>query len=219
MTQRYFKPARLLPALLLYGALMPRHAAQADAATEAQLRAALQQATTQIAQLEDQLANLQAEQAPNAAMINTLQAQLKALKQQGAAPATTAPAGAPADEAKQLAALQRRLAAETAALGKTQAGYQQAASTANANATANQQLTAQLTTLKAQQKSCELNNAALYKTANEILTQLAHRDTLWGNFSSAEPFIGTERVKLQNIVQNDQDKIDNNVIQPGGAGQ
>ena len=207
-------PSKLI--LLLGLSVAPVHAALADATTEAQLRAALQQATTQIATLEDQVANLQAAQAPDQAMINALQAQVQTLKQQagtggGAAPAETTVQKAAAD--KQVAALNNRLAAQEAALGKAQAAYSQAATAANANAATNQQLTAQLAALRTQDDSCEVKNAALYKIGNQILDAYAHKDDLWGAIDK-EPFIGFERVKLQNIVQDDQDKLDDNQVNP-----
>ncbi len=207
--------------LLLGFSLIPWHAAFADATTEAQLRAALDQATSQIAPLENQVANLQAEQAPDQAQIEALQAQLQTLKQQGgpgggAAPAETAAQKASAD--KQVAALNGRLAAQAAALGKAQTAYNQAATAANANAATNQQLTAQLAALRTQNDSCTVKNADLYKIANQILDAYAHKDDLWGTIDK-EPFIGIERVKLQNTVQDEQEKLDDNQISQAGTGQ
>lgn len=194
-------------ACFLLLALTPWHAAHADAATEAQLRAALQQATTQNAQLADQLANLQATQAPNVAMINTLQAELQKLKQGGQPPATAA-------STTQAAAEKRKLEAEAAELGKTQAAYAQAASTAQAATTANAQLTEQLMAEKAKNNGCDAKNAALYALGNQILDAYAHKDDALSAFSNHEPFIGFARVKLQNIVQDDQDKLFQNQVNP-----
>jgi chromosome segregation ATPase len=184
---------------------LPWHAAFADATTEAQLRAALQQATTQIATLEDQVANLQAQQAPNAAMIKSLQVQLQTLTKNGAGAAESA-----ADKAKNdaaLAALKQQLAAQSATLDKTQSAYQQAASTASANASANTQLTAQLVALNAQIGSCNAKNADLFQLGNQILDAYARKDNVFGTLANHEPFIGFARVKLQNIVQHDRDKM------------
>jgi chromosome segregation ATPase len=225
MPQIFLKLARLmpsrpflLPALLLGIGLTPGKAAFADATTEAQLRAALQQATSQIADLENQLANLQAEQVPDQAQIAALQAQLQTLKQQGGG---AVPAASPAqkdDADKQVAELNERLAAQAAALDKAQAAYGQAATVANTNAAANQQLTAELAALRTQNSSCQIKNAALYQIGNQILDAYAHKDDLWGTIDK-EPFIGIERVKLQNTVQDDQEKLDNNQVVPDAAGQ
>jgi colicin import membrane protein len=216
------KPIRLLPArpffllaLLLCIGLAPGRAAFADATTEAQLRAALQQATTQIAQLQDQLANLQAEQAPSAALINTLQAKLQTLAKNGVGATETA-----ADKAKNdaaLTALNRQLAAQSATLNKTQSAYSQAAGAANAAAAANTQLTAQMTALNGQVNSCDTKNAALFALGNQILDAYSHKNDPLAMFANHEPFIGFARVKLQNIVQDDQDKLNENKINPPQA--
>ncbi len=196
--------------LLLLLAPMPWHAALADATTEAQLRTALQQATAQNAQLEDQLANLQASQAPNAAMVNTLQAELQRLKQQGGPSSPSATAASTA----QAAAQKRQLAAETLELGKTRTAYAQAAGAAQAAAAANAQLTAQLAAEKAKTNGCDAKNAALYALGNQILDAYAHKDDGLSAFANHEPFIGFARVKLQNIVQDDQDKLFENQVNP-----
>jgi chromosome segregation ATPase len=192
-------------------AALPWQAAWADATTEAQLRAALQNATTQIASLEDQVANLQASQAPNVATIEALRAKLQTLSQNGGGTAS------PADQAKNdkaLAALQKQLAAQTAALARTQAAYQQASTAASTTSAANTQLTAQLAALNKQLNTCDIKNAALYQTANQILDAYAHKDDVWGTAANREPFIGFKRVQLQNIVQDDQDKLDDNQLPP-----
>jgi chromosome segregation ATPase len=199
--------------------ILPWHAASADATTEAQLRAALQQATQQIATLENQVANQQASQAPEQALINSLQAQVQTLKQQegqGSTPAAAAPAVSAAQQAaadQQLAALNEKLAAQQAELGKVVTAYDQAATIANTDAAAGQRLTAQLQALKTQNDSCVAKNTALYKIGNQILDAYAHKDDLWGTIDK-EPFIGFARVKLQNIVQDDQNRLDDNQINP-----
>jgi chromosome segregation ATPase len=207
--------------ILLTGlAVFPWRPAFADSATEQQLRAALQQATTQIAQLQDQVANLQAQEAPDQAQIAALQAQLQTMKQQGGQAQGAESKAASAATDKQVAELNQRLAAQQAALGKASAAYSQAANIANTNAAANHQLTTQLTALKTRESNCEAENAELYKTGNTILDQLAHRGALWSSFSSVEPFVGIERVKLQNIVQDDQNKLDDNqLLPPNGNSQ
>jgi chromosome segregation ATPase len=190
---RYHQFHRFTRNLSKYGVIvcmvaLPWHAAFADATTEAQLRAALQQATTQIAQLEDQVANLQAAQAPNAAMINTLQAKLQAVKQQGASPAQKLAAQ------KQVTALNQQLARQQAALGKLQGAYSQAATAANTAAAQNTQLTAQMAALNTQLNSCTAKNAALFQLGTQILDAYAHKDDPLAMFANHEPFIGFARV-------------------------
>jgi chromosome segregation ATPase len=184
-----------------------RHEAYADATTEAQLRAALQSATSQIASLEDQVANLQASQAPNVAMIEALRAQLQ--KAGGGAGAA-----APAKNNAALAKLTKELAARNAELGKSQSEYQDAASGLAAETTANAALQSQLASLNKGLANCDAKNVQLYNIGNQILDAYSHKDDVFGTIADREPFIGFKRVQLQNIVQDDQDKLYDNQIIP-----
>jgi chromosome segregation ATPase len=199
--------------LILAGALLLPALAQADDATETALRAALQQATTQIADLENQVANLQAAQAPDTAMIEALKAQLQVLQKGGPAAAGGGTAK-PAND-KEVAALRRQLAARGAALSKSQAAYAAAAAAAADKAAANAQLTSQLAALNTRNNSCETKNAALFNLGNQILDAYSHKDDVFGVIANREPFIGFKRVQLQNIVQNDQQTMLDNQITPG----
>ena len=181
-----------------------QHAAYADAATAAALRAALQASTTQIATLEDQVANLQASQAPNVAMIEALRAQIKA-----GGGASESPAAKAKNDAA-LKALTRQVTTLNAGLGKSQTAYQ-------AEAAENAALKAQLATTNTSLSSCTAKNAQLFAIGNQILDAYSHKDDVLGAFANHEPFIGFKRVQLQNIVQDDQDKLYNNQINPAGA--
>jgi hypothetical protein len=57
----------------------------------------------------------------------------------------------------------------------------------------------------------------LFAIGNQILDAYSHKDDVLGAFANHEPFIGFKRVQLQNIVQDDQDKLYNNQINPAGA--
>jgi hypothetical protein len=65
---------------------------------------------------------------------------------------------------------------------------------------------------------CDAKNAALYKLGNQILDAYSHKDDIFGAIADREPFIGFKRVQLQNIVQDDQDKLYNDQVNPSGAG-
>jgi chromosome segregation ATPase len=187
-----------------------QHAAFADATTEAQLRAALQSSTAQIATLEDQVANLQASQAPDVATIEALRAQLQTLKGGSGESA--------ADKAKNeaaLAALQRQLAARNAALANSQSAYQAASSAAGAATQENTALKAELAATNASLSTCTEKNTQLYTLSNQILDAYSHKDDLFGAIADREPFTGLKRVQLENIVQGDQDKIYDNKYTPG----
>jgi chromosome segregation ATPase len=193
--------------LVVSAVLAAQHNADADATTEAQLRAALQSATSQIASLEDQVANLQASQAPNVALIEALRAQLQ---KAGAGAGATAPAKNDAAVAK----LTKQLAARNAALGKTQSEFQAASSALSTETSVNAALKSQLASTNAGLASCTAKNAQLYAIGNQILDAYSHKDDVFGTIADREPFIGFKRVQLQNIVQDDQDKLYDNQIIP-----
>jgi hypothetical protein len=195
-------------------------AAQADEATETQLRAALQQATSQIADLENQVANLQAAEAPDAAMIEALKAQVQMLQKNGPAPAANGAKATPsgADE-KELASLRQQVAAQAAELAKAQGAYQSASAAANAKTAANTQLTAALAARDTAISSCDAKNAVLFKLGNQILDAYGHKDDVFNVIASHEPFIGFKRVQLQNAVQDDQQTMLDNQIAPAQNGQ
>lgn len=181
------------------------HAARADATTEAQLRAALQDSTTKIAALEDQLANLQASQAPDVAMIEALKAKLQS---QGGG---ETPAAKAKDEAA-LRAANGQVAALKAQLGQAQTVQQTTAAQVAA-------LQTQLASTNAGLAQCSTKNAEMYVLSNQILDAYAHKDDVLNAFANHEPFIGFKRVQLENIVQNDQDKLYDDQVNPGGTGK
>jgi chromosome segregation ATPase len=210
------KPAQFakLAGLALGLAGSAQHAAFADATTEAQLRAALQSSTAQIASLEDQVANLQASQAPDVATIEALRAQLQNL-QSGKGGTGTAASNAKNDAA--LAAMKKQLAARNAALANSQSAYSAAASAASAAASENAALKAQLASTNSSLSSCQTKNAELFSLGNQILDAYSHKDDLFGGIADREPFTGLKRVQLENIVQDDQDKLLDNQITPATA--
>ncbi len=186
--------------------------ALADATTEAELRAALQNATNQIAILEDQVAHLQAAQAPQTVEIANLNAQLAARK-----PDATAPVESAEDKAKAavaLAAVNRRLAAQTVALERSRSAYREAVSSASVETTNNRQLASQLADANHTITTCDAKNATLYKLGNQILDAYSRKDDVFGVVANREPFIGFKRVQLQKTVQDDQDKLYGNQTNP-----
>jgi len=199
--------------LILAGALLSPALAHADSTTETELRAALQQATTQIANLENQVANLQAAQAPDTAMIEALKAQVQTLQKGGAG---TGPASAakPVSD-KEVAALRHQLSLKESALAKSQQDAAANAATADQKTAEDAQLTSELAARNATINSCDAKNAALFKLGNQILDAYSHKDDIFGAIGNREPFIGFSRVQLQNIVQNDQQTMLDNEIAPG----
>jgi hypothetical protein len=137
-------------------------------------------------------------------MIEALRAQIKA-----GGGASESPAAKAKNDAA-LKALTRQVTTLNAGLGKSQTAYQ-------AEAAENAALKAQLATTNTSLSSCTAKNAQLFAIGNQILDAYSHKDDVLGAFANHEPFIGFKRVQLQNIVQDDQDKLYNNQINPAGA--
>ncbi len=173
----------------------------------------LQNATAQIATLEDQVANLQAAEAPDVATIEALRTQLQ---NRSTAPSPKSAAGKAGNEAA-LAALRRQLAARTIAYAKSQSAYETASTAAGNAAAENAALQARLATANSGLASCRMKNTELFNLGNQILDAYSHKDDVFGAIADREPFTGLKRVQLENIVQNDQDKLYDNQLAPAGT--
>lgn len=207
-----FAAAVLLTALAGRGA-------HADDDTETRLRDALRSAITQVRTLEDERAALQAKQAESDKQIQALQAQVDALSKGGGAK-TAKKDEAAYDQA--VAEFNRRLSAQNDAIGKLdgaldkwKAAYNEAVSAARAKEAERAKLATQVGGLTQRATSCEAKNAELFKVGNEILDRYKNVD--FGDvLRDREPFIGTSRVKLQNIVQDYEDKLLDQKATSGG---
>lgn len=197
--------------LLLFGAVLAAGPTLAqDATGEERLREALRQTTIQLRALQDSQAALSAQ-------LDQLRHERDSLQQQLAA-AKNAPRP-PDAELGQLrdavATLQQQNAALQAGLQKWQAGYQQAAELARAKDAESRQLGGALQQQTAKLGVCTTTNGKLIAVANDILhlyrTQSFHDILLW----SYEPLLGLKKVQLENLVQNYEDKIDDQRLQQG----
>ena len=114
---------------------------------------------------------------------------------------------------KSIAALQEKLADRdarivqfTEALEKWKAAYQKADGTAKSKEDERAKLSSEFTAAKLTIADRERKNISLFNTANEILDRYQNY-ALGKALSAREPFIGTTRVKVENLVQGYQDKI------------
>lgn len=98
------------------------------------------------------------------------------------------------------------------AFEKAKAAYQKFDAVATAKEGARAALAAELVTAKHTIADRERKNIALFNTANEILDRYENY-SLGKALSAREPFIGTTRVKVENLVQGYQDKIIDSRIQ------
>ncbi len=115
-----------------------------------------------------------------------------------------------------LAERDQRIIQFTEALEKWKTGYQKAAEVARSKEDARAGLAAEVIVHKRTIADRERKNIALFNTSNEILDRFEGY-ALGKALQAREPFIGTTRVKVENLVQGYQDKILDNRIEAPAA--
>ncbi len=180
-------------------------AAEAVDPNEAKLREALRNATLQLRSAETERAALQSASAALAEDKKTQEAKFETLRKQTVAERA-------ADE-KMIAGLKAQATAQDAeiaklkeALEKSVAAGKQAAALAAAKETDRAKLAADLVVLQRKLDDRETKNLALFKLGNEILTRY-QKFSFGEALAAREPFVGTTRTKLENLVQDYQDKL------------
>ncbi len=200
-------------ALLLALLLLPAIAAQAQSDQEARLREALRRATADLRALQDGQARLQAEAAEAKAQRDRLQTlteeqatRLKELEEK--------PAGPPpemVEELEMLRAAARALKEQNDALAKTLAQWQvahaEAVSVARTKEGERAAYEASFGRARAAIEACEAKNTQLLAAAGEILNLYQTPDFRSLVLRSQEPILGLWRVRLENIVQEHEDRI------------
>jgi len=180
-----------------------------DASAEARLREALRNTTIELRALQDSQAALTAQ-------LDQMKQERDALKQQLDAAKNAPPVADPqvAQLRDAVAALQQQNGALQTGLQKWQTGYQQAADLARAKDSESRQLSGQLTQQSSRLQACTAANGKLIAVANDILhlyrTQ-SFRSLLVGSY---EPLLGFKKVELENLVQDYEDKIEDQRLQP-----
>jgi chromosome segregation ATPase len=189
-------------ATALAGAL---RAADAPNAEEDRLRAALREMTQQLRSAQTELSNLQATQASLADEKKTLSEKYETLKKQVVSDRAAADKAA-ADSAARAVDQKAAIARLEAALEKAKAEGEKSAQEARAAEAQDVKLTAENYALQRRAADRETKNLALFLLANEILSR--YEDFSLGKALNAkEPFVGATRTKLENLVQDYQDKI------------
>jgi chromosome segregation ATPase len=183
--------------------------AQAQQSTEDRIRDALRQSVTEMRAAQDQLAQAQSDLAKAQADKAALQTQLDAANAK-LAEAASKPAAKPADEEALKAQLQ---AAEAQAAGlaqrstKLQNDYQSAAAAARAKDDESRVAQAELKAKTASLEVCKGANTKLIDVAEQILNLYQSESFRALLLKSYEPVLGFARVKLQNTIQDYDDKI------------
>jgi hypothetical protein len=189
--------------LLLSGA--PRAAADSSSDAETRLRETLRSTMLQLRDAQNQIATLQGAQAESDDKNKALTDQLALLKKHATddkAVADTAIAGLTAKVADQGA----EIAKLKDVLGKWEAAYRQVHDDAGVAEAERAKLADEKLVFERRVAYLETRNVALFKLGNEILGR--YEDFSLGNAISAkEPFVGVTRVKLENLVQDYQDKL------------
>jgi chromosome segregation ATPase len=166
----------------------------ADTASETKLREALRNTMLQLRTAQNDRAALQASQAENEEKLKRLTAQVEGLNKQAAAAEKTA-----ADQQAEMAKFKE-------ALQRWEGAYKQAVEIANVKEAARAKLANDVIYLQRRVADQQSRNAAMFRTASEILTRYEHFG-LGEALAAKEPFVGVTRVKLENLVQEYEDKL------------
>jgi chromosome segregation ATPase len=112
-----------------------------------------------------------------------------------------------------LDAKQKELDDTKESLAKWKAAYEQIQTAAQKSEAERSKLASESIILKRKVEDRERKNLELYKTANEVLTRY-EKFGLGDSLAAKEPFTGITRVKLENQVQDYQDKIADQRVKP-----
>lgn len=200
--------------LSLYPSLLP---AADEPDPSLKLREQLRAVTLQLRSAQTESANAQATAAAAdqkskelTTKIETLEKQTaKLIKEENADKMTAARATAELET--KLAEREKRLVLTQEALAKWQVGYHKAATAVTTKEAARAKLAAELSSTKNTLADRERKNIALFITAKEILDRYQNY-SLGKVLLAREPYVGTTRVKIENLVQDYQDKILDNRI-------
>lgn len=175
------------------------------AAAEARLRENLRATTLQLRTAQNDLVSAQSARDALAAEKKTLEADLEKLRKQlvaDRAETDKAIAALKAAAAEQAA----ELAATRAELAKTRESLAKVVDYAKKTETERNDLSSRLAQTETRADDYRSRNVALYKLGNEILDRYA-KFSLGDALGAREPFIGTSRVKLENLIQEYDDRL------------
>lgn len=179
--------------------------ASAQESTEDRMRDALRQSVTEMRAAQDQLAQAQADLQKANAEKAALQTQLDAANAKLAG--NTVKPQELADMQAQLKAAQEQASAQQQLSAKLQASYQAAAQQAAAKDDQARIAQAGLTANTQALQTCKATNVKLIGVAEDILHLYESQSFRAILIKSYEPVLGLAKVKLENIVQQYDDKI------------
>lgn len=183
-------------------------AATANAADEARLKETLRVLTLRLRTAETERNNLLSDKAQLEQEKKTLTGKVDTLSKQAAADKTQLDAltAKATDQDKQLTETKE-------SLDKWKTAYEQLSVAAKKTEAERTKLAGESIALKHKLEDRERKNAELFKLGNEILTRY-EKFGLGDALAAKEPFTGIARVKLENFVQDYQDKIADQRVKP-----
>jgi chromosome segregation ATPase len=190
-------PIRIVPLALALAAASCCGEARADVETD-RLREALRSATAQTRALEDaralsqaKLADAEKEKAVLKAQIDAGKAEIKKLEKQ---------------QREAVDEFNLRLTERDETLDKWKGAYEDAANVARAKDAERAKFEGEAIAFKASTKSCLAKNGQLMKVGREILQR--YQEVNFGDMLVArEPLIGEQRIRIQNLLQDYNDKL------------
>lgn len=204
---------QLLPALVMTFTAVSYAAPEADPSLK--LKEALRSTMLQLRKAQTDNANLQTAQFAAEAKQKELEAKIAELTKNGESLIKKSNADKAASEESisklnnRLADRDQRIIQFNEALEKWKSGYQQAAEVARNKEIERAKLASQVVDLKNTVADREAKNISLFNTSIEILNRFENY-ALGKAITAREPFIGTTRVKVENLVQGYKDKIIDN---------
>jgi len=187
------------PLILIAMASLSVANAEAD---DARLKQTLQVLTQRLRSAETERNNLLSEKAQFDQEKKTLTAKLDVLTKQAAADKEQLDLGT-----KKTDAQEKELADTKEALAKWKAAFDQLTADAKKSESERGRLAGENVLLQRKVEDRERKNLELWRLGNEILTRY-EKFGLGDALAAREPFTGVSRVKLENLVQDYKDKID-----------
>ena len=203
-----------LLALILASGITLRAADQANSPEE-RLRGMLRSTMLQLRDTQNQVATLQSAQAEAEKEKKALSDRLDDLTKQAAADKDAA--------TKTIADLNAKVTDQTTlinqmkdALEKWKDAYNKAVQVANTKEAQRAKFESQAIALQRRVEDDENKNVALYNIGKEVLNRY-EKFGLGTAITAREPFVGTTKVKLENLVQDYSDKLLDQTIKPGAS--
>lgn len=186
--------------------------AQETSANELKLREALRSTMLQLRTVQTEQAELQAAHAQSEAKVSELSATLEKLTKQSADDQASSRKTA-VDLTNKNETLEREVTRLEEALQKWKDGYAKAVEFARSKEADRSALADEKSVLQAKVRDHRAQNIELYSTATEILKRYEEFST-GRALSAREPFTGITRARLEVLVQDYKDEIEDRRIRP-----